>query len=39
MLKYQISRQSVLWESSCSVRTDIYDEAKSRFSQNFAKSA
>jgi len=37
LLKYQISRQSVRWESSSSVRTyrqtDKHDEANSCFSQ------
>jgi hypothetical protein len=32
ILKYQISRKSVQWEPSCSMRTDDkHDEANSRF--------
>ena len=38
ILKFQISWKSVLWEPSCSMRTDRHDEGKSRFSQ-FCESA
>jgi hypothetical protein len=31
--KYQISRKSVQWEPSCSLRTDGHAEANGRFSQ------
>jgi hypothetical protein len=33
ILKYQISRKSVQWEPSCSLRTDGHAEANGRFSQ------
>ena len=33
ILTYQFSRKSVLWEPSCSMRTDRRDEADGRFSQ------
>jgi hypothetical protein len=33
VFKYYISRNSVQYKSSCSMRTDIQDEGNSRFSQ------
>jgi len=33
IFKYQISRKSIQWKSSCSKRTDRHDEANSHFSQ------
>jgi hypothetical protein len=33
ILKYEISRKSVQWEPSCSIRTCRYDDANSRFSK------
>jgi len=33
ILKYQISLKSVLWEPSCSVRTDRHGEANGSFLQ------
>jgi hypothetical protein len=37
-LKYQISQKSVQWEPNCSVLTDRYDEAYSRFSEGCERS-
>jgi len=36
-LKYQISRKSVKWYSSCFMRRDRRDEANSRFPQFFER--
>jgi hypothetical protein len=33
IFKHQISRKSVLWKQSCSMRTQDHDEANGRFSQ------